>query len=122
MAANQEDVFPPKDGEAGGEEEGNVIAPQSTAETEKKIREVFKKIEDNKQKRTEANEHLGALREELVSLGFPKKAQSAVLAYKNLNEKDREFFDQAYMIMRKAIGEPVQTSLDLEVIDGGKED
>lgn len=92
---------------------GNTVMPMSTDEVKSKIREVFAELDEYKQERKKANEHLGALREDLVSLGFSKKAQATVAAYMKLNESDQEYFDQSVGIMRAALGKPVQGSLEL---------
>jgi hypothetical protein len=121
MAANMEDVQTASDNAQAGlepsddtqPEEGNTIEPQSSEATKQKIRDVFDALDTHKQDRKTANEHLSALREDLVSLGFSKKAQSTVAAYMKLNEDDQTYFDESVSIMRNALGKPMQGSLEL---------
>lgn len=96
-----------------GEEESTSVVPKGTEKVKRIIRKAHKAINEQKQKRTECNEEIAALRENLVTEGFSKKAQAAVEAYMNLNESDQENFDIAVQIMRSALGKPVQATLDL---------
>ena len=96
-----------------GDDDAVTVKPVSTTETKKVICETFAGITTEEQKRTEAGDQITALREKLVGMGFSKKAQAAVKSFLDLNEKDQANFDQAVVIMRAALGKPVQATLDL---------
>lgn len=95
-------------------EEGKSVAPVSNDITKKKICQVFKAVETHKQSRKKANENLAALREDLVTFGFSKKAQRVVGMFMALNDAEQEYFDMQIAIMREALGKPVQMGLDID--------
>jgi len=103
----------PDDNNEENDDGGQVIKPRNTAETQTTLRELFNGIATEIQKRKDANESIGSLREKAVTLGISKKAQAAVEAFMKLNENDQMYFDEAVTIYRAALGKPVQRSLEL---------
>jgi len=104
------DLEPDHDKESEG---GTSVAPMSNDVTNAKICKVFQEVEKHKQSRKKANDKTTALREDLVTLGFSKKAQRVVSMFLNLNDDEQEFFDMQISIMRAALGKPVQMGLEL---------
>lgn len=91
--------------------EKNITLGHNTAELKKYIVEKVGEIDQVAKNRQALNDKMTELRSALEARGIPKKALDWALAYRDLNETEREAFDFAYVLVRDAIGEPVQREL-----------
>lgn len=73
------------------------------------------KIINLEKKRAGVNADIAAVRKKLVAAGINRHALAAVLAYKKMDEPQREGFDEGYLISRESIGLPVQGAFDFPV-------
>lgn len=84
---------------------------QEQAELKSKIKETIEHIEDLHEERTGISERKNALVAELEALGINRHALNAAVTYIGLPEKKRQNWDDAFAIVREALGEPMQGDL-----------
>ena len=76
--------------------------------------EKLKKLSDD---RKAINASVQAVREQVESLGVSKAAFDMAMRYSRMDEEQRQGFDMAYAIVRRALGMPIVTE-DLFAADG----
>lgn len=84
------------------------------SETMKSIQSAIKKIRDLKSERSEINDTISSIRENLQALGISKAAFDMALRYLDWEPEKRQGFDLAYSLVREAGGLPIQGDLFAE--------
>jgi len=74
----------------------------------KECKDAIETITQYEKDRSEVNAEISAVREKLEALGISKKALSMAISYSKMSTDQRDGFDLAYKILRKAIGEPMR--------------
>lgn len=75
------------------------------------IRDAKSTIDGANKDREHAGEIIAEARSELATKGIGKKPFDAALKYIDMNEAERRSFDVAYMVVREALGAPIQADL-----------
>lgn len=76
-----------------------------------KIANAIANVKSLKNDRADVNAEIQAVRENMNALGIPKKAFDMAMKYMDMDPEDRESFDIAYALVRKAGGLPMQDDL-----------
>jgi len=77
----------------------------------KEIKEGVDSVIQLKKERAEINASIAEVRSRMEAKGIKKKAFDAALRYLEQDEEQREGYDMAYAIARKAVGLPMQGDL-----------
>lgn len=81
---------------------------------QKKIAAGVAKVEDLKAERKTINADIQTVIEDMEANGIPRDAFKAAMAYKTLDQVQREAYTIGYDISREAIGLPVQQEMGLD--------
>ena len=84
---------------------------KNMTELKKDVRKITDAIRAQKEDRRATNEEIAALRAKAETLGIHKAALDMAMRYMDWEPEKRENFDIAYMIVREAMGLPVQNDL-----------
>jgi uncharacterized protein (UPF0335 family) len=87
------------------------MAEAGATELQARCAQAIKEIGIFETRRAEINHQVQAVREQLEAVGISKKALAMVVQIGKMNEDELEGFDTAYLILRKAIGQPVQSDM-----------
>ena len=79
-----------------------------------KLRDIREAVSKSKAKRDLINAEITEELAKFEAEGLSKKAAKAVMAYMELNPKDKQSYDITIAVMRKAFGDPIQGDLLLK--------
>lgn len=86
------------------------------------IHQCAEKIKTLSEDRKAINASVQAVREQVESFGVSKAAFDMAMRYARMDEEQRQGFDVAYAVVRKALGLPIQSDLfNAELLSEGAE-